>query len=116
MDDCRASGCCKMLGSKCFEKNAYWSTCLQSCQRGATMDGEPWTCKEKGGRPNLYGIATDKTVTRVAGTSLFCFTVTMPRVPYEQQLAAQQREHGYGIWGCDTALLVSGGSEMDSMQ
>jgi hypothetical protein len=81
----------------------------------SSVDGKPWTCKILGTRPTSYGLgkAADG---NVMGASLFCFTVAMPHRPYEHHLVATQRQHAYGIYACDSQMVVSGAIELTSVR
>eukprot|EP00930_Biecheleria_cincta_P098409 TRINITY_DN9006_c0_g1_i2.p1 TRINITY_DN9006_c0_g1~~TRINITY_DN9006_c0_g1_i2.p1 ORF type:complete len:364 (-),score=55.99 TRINITY_DN9006_c0_g1_i2:88-1179(-) len=48
-DDCRSTRCCT-LDSQCFEKNADWATCAETCSLGIHANDPPefqtpWTCR-----------------------------------------------------------------------
>eukprot|EP00928_Gymnodinium_smaydae_P014935 TRINITY_DN1547_c0_g1_i6.p1 TRINITY_DN1547_c0_g1~~TRINITY_DN1547_c0_g1_i6.p1 ORF type:complete len:1008 (-),score=183.78 TRINITY_DN1547_c0_g1_i6:86-2992(-) len=49
-EDCRSTKCCTDAGKKCYEKNEWWGSCLDSCAPGIHLDEAkewqtPWSCK-----------------------------------------------------------------------
>ncbi|CAK0812801.1 unnamed protein product, partial [Prorocentrum cordatum] len=50
-ENCINSHCCRDIGFQCYEKNAGYATCKDSCSEAldpSDKDSDPWTCKELG--------------------------------------------------------------------
>jgi len=43
-EDCRMSGCCSVAGHMCYQKNAEWAACRESCDPNHPSHLTPWTC------------------------------------------------------------------------
>jgi hypothetical protein len=110
-DDCRSTNCCKVTGSKCYAKSDFWATCMPDCVPGVhatSVDGKPWSCKLLGGKPDTYPTKPAPLGEPASNTSLFCFAVEMPLVPFHRDLLDAQEENLYGIHKCNMSKVYKG--------
>jgi len=53
-ENCAHSKCCHEAGMQCYEKDAFWSQCKETCSPGPDPTDQssymPWSCKELGER------------------------------------------------------------------
>jgi len=83
-EDCRASGCCTSAGHTCFQKNAEWAACRESCDPNHPSHLTPWTCntitRHHSGETliNMYRAShTPHTVTGRTATANFTLSLVM---------------------------------------
>mmetsp|Transcript_12828 Transcript_12828/g.36946 ORF Transcript_12828/g.36946 Transcript_12828/m.36946 type:complete len:625 (-) Transcript_12828:169-2043(-) len=92
--DCRSSRCCEDSGPEglqCYERDAYWAQCDESCERGVHRgrDTRPWSCKKLGSRS-------------LPGCDAFSSEIGCPRERCEWfGKACAQRCSSLGRKGCD---------------
>uniref|UniRef100_A0A7S4SJF3 Uncharacterized protein n=1 Tax=Alexandrium monilatum TaxID=311494 RepID=A0A7S4SJF3_9DINO len=95
-DDCSVTGCCRSSSLKCFERDAHWAGCLESCSVGIHLqdppeERTPWSCRvlPHRGQP---GVATHPLV--------FCFAICSSSSG-EFELLRGQAHRRAGIFACD---------------
>jgi hypothetical protein len=110
-DDCFRGKCCKTEGMVCYLKDDFFGMCMANgtCQKGHKDDGDGknWSCTEAGAFPRLDPLPQAEDDGKVAGTSLFCFTMATP-LTYETSLVAAQKKAGVGIFACDKSKVYEG--------
>jgi len=95
-DNCLNTGCCKVSGQTCYQKNPSWAGCRESCTPGVDgwSCGKPWTADKS--MPVEYD----------PGTTMYCFAVYTENTgstkkSYELDLLRSQLKFGAGMFGCN---------------
>jgi len=115
--DCRRAGCCRFPGTTCFERDAGFAECRDSCGSGAVGNstvkalegGEtpwPWSCTVLGGyvAPPLAAAPAGAPVP----TSLLCVLILRPRGEdgADERMIKAQRAAKVGAFACDASDVL----------
>jgi len=101
-DNCLSTGCCKVSGHKCFEKQPGEAHCNETCTPGKYG----YTCAEPVQGKNVMPVVASP------GTTMYCFSVYTANTgstekSYELDLLKTQLRFGAGLFGCNAWDIYS---------